>query len=68
LGQKGWAIVNRTEAYRKDRKGDFYVDMDEKTGAWGVFGSETGFCYATFSDLKEAERYVNNLTDGKVGS
>jgi len=57
--------MSRTEAYRKDRKGDFYVDDDEKSGSWGVFGSETGFCYGTFADTADAYRYCNDLTDGK---
>jgi hypothetical protein len=58
--------VNRTEAYQKDRIGDFYVDDDEVTGCWGVFGSETGFCYGTFVDTPEAYKLANNLTDGKA--
>lgn len=58
--------MTRSEAYRKDRKGDFYVDEDDKTNGWGVFGSETGFCYGTFSDTSDAYRLANDLTDGKA--
>jgi hypothetical protein len=58
--------MNRTEAYQKDRKGDFYVDDCEKTNGHGVFGSETGFCYGSFSDAKDAHRLCNDLFDGKA--
>ena len=58
--------MNRSEAYQKDRKGDFYVDDCEETGGHGVFGSETGFCYGSFSDSSDAYRLANDLTDGKA--
>ncbi len=47
--------MNAGEAFQKDKRGDFYADWDDEAGAYGVFGTESGFCYATFSDKGDAE-------------
>ena len=36
-----------------------YVDYDSEFEQWGVFGSDSGFCYATFCDKQEAKDYLN---------
>lgn len=41
-----------------------YVDWDQYTGMWGIFGEDSGFCYDLFLSKKEAddnlnERYLN---------
>lgn len=42
-------------AYQIDKNGEFYVEFDEDIGLYCVFGSETGFCYATYADDQEAQ-------------
>ena len=34
-----------------------YVDLDDETGCWCLFGTETGHAYASFADREEAEAY-----------
>lgn len=48
-------MMTAATARKLDEKGTFYVDWDDVSGAHGVFGTESGFCYATFSDKDEAE-------------
>ena len=33
----------------------FEVDFDTHTECWGIFGTESGFCYRTYSSEEEAE-------------
>lgn len=48
--------VNKREASKLDVAGELYVDPFED--GYAVFGSESGFCYATFNDKSEAQEYV----------
>jgi hypothetical protein len=49
-----------SKALQTDKlKGSFYID--EEVGEYGVFGSETGFCYGLFSSKEEAERRLTEL-------
>jgi hypothetical protein len=50
-----------TEALKKDKNGSYYEKWDVETGMWGVFGSESGFCYLTFSDKFEAYMYAKGM-------
>ena len=45
-------MMNGTEATQMDKGGEFYAE--ETCGMWGVFGTESGFCYATYMDEQEA--------------
>lgn len=38
-----------------------YCDSEPKTGSIGVFGTESGFCYATFDEPTEAAEYACDL-------
>jgi hypothetical protein len=40
---------------------EMYVEWDFDTAAWGVFGEESGFCYATFASKAEAEEWLDRL-------
>jgi hypothetical protein len=33
----------------------YYPEFDAKSGSYGVFGAESGFCYASFSDESDAK-------------
>ena len=48
------------EARVLDSEGTLYVDIDPNGDCtvYGVFGSESGHCYATFCELEEAEAWV----------
>ena len=47
------------EAFQMDKKGDFYIEKDK--GNWGVFGSESGFCYSLNSSKPQAEKELEKL-------
>jgi hypothetical protein len=36
-----------------------WVDFDESTNCWGVFGVDSGFCYSTHSSESEANKRLN---------
>ena len=46
---------------KRDPRDQFYVDPED--GDFGVFGTESGFCYALFSDRGEAERDAQRRTE-----
>lgn len=46
--------MNRTEAESMDH-GSRYVDFDEETQMWGIFGTESGFCYTLHGSKDAAE-------------
>lgn len=48
---------------RPKGKEDKWVDYDEETACWGIFGLDSGFCYALYSSEDEA----NKGLIGKVG-
>lgn len=47
----------RRQGYpRKGKRGEFrYVDFDWEVNMWCIFGSASGFCYATYSNKEEAD-------------
>jgi hypothetical protein len=45
--------MSRRTALRMDES--FYVEFEEITGEWGVFGDNSGFCYSTRSLKNDAE-------------
>ena len=47
--------MTRTQAERIDQ-GSKFVDYEEETNSWGVFGTESGFCYSVHTSKDEAER------------
>jgi hypothetical protein len=50
------ALDGRTAYLLDSGKGTFYAEaVDEDGGDYGVFGSETGFCYSTWSSKDAAE-------------
>ncbi len=50
-------ITNSSDAHKLD-KGSIYEEFDTDTNNYGVFGTESGFCYATFADRRDAVAYV----------
>jgi hypothetical protein len=46
---------------KRDTRDQFYVDREN--GSFGVFGTESGFCYALYSDRGEAERDAQRRTE-----
>ena len=50
--------MNGYEARKLD-KGEMYVDLDEDTDLWCVFGSESGFAYQAFSTEEEADEWLS---------
>ena len=55
-------VMTRDKAITLDKDGEKYVDFDESTNCWGVFGTESGFCYELFSSEKEANDFLNGDT------
>ena len=45
---------------------DKYIDFDESTNDWGIFGTESGFCYELYSSKAEAERVLQKQADTKT--
>lgn len=56
--------MNRTKAYKMDKS--FWSDFDEETGCHGVFGDVSGFCYATFSDPRDADDKAKKMRETKA--
>jgi hypothetical protein len=46
-------MMNRKEAYKLD-EGSAWVDYDEDSACWGVFGTESAFCYSLHAGVDEA--------------
>jgi len=55
------SIMTRISALKKDKKGEFYVA--EADIYWGVFGSESGFCYELVDSSlkKKAIKIADNM-------
>jgi len=51
-------VMNKYKAVKMDKKGELYVEYDSEIEAFGVFGTESGFCYASFTSKKEADAYL----------
>lgn len=41
--------------FRPNYKEDKYVDFDEETACYGIFGTESGFCYGLYFSEEEAK-------------
>jgi len=46
------------EAAELDKNGTLYAEYDDDVAGYGVFGSESGHCYATFCGLAEAQEWA----------
>lgn len=54
--------MTRDEAIQRDRNGGtFYVDDDLDSGGWGIFGSESGFCYELCADYDRAHELAAQM-------
>lgn len=49
------------QAILLDKIGVFYYDWDEEIQMYGIFGSESGFCYHTFTNLEEAKTETKRM-------
>jgi hypothetical protein len=47
-------MMNGHEAAKLD-KGSKYVDFDADSEMYGIFGTESGFCYRLYTSQEEAE-------------
>lgn len=54
-------MSNKLEALRSDPNEEVYADEDESSGVFGVFGLSTGFCYATYADMGNAESKADKI-------
>lgn len=52
--------MNKAEATQLDR-GSVWVDFDEDSSCWGVFGTESGFCYSLHADEESANKKVREF-------
>jgi len=48
--------MNRKEASRVDT--EFYIDYDDESDCWGVFGDVSGFCYALYASQEPAIEWM----------
>lgn len=49
------------ETIERDKPFGFYADFDNETNYYGVFGSETGFCYHLFNSELDAKIEANRM-------
>lgn len=57
------SLRHKKEAQATDK--DFYAEYH--FGMWGVFGTESGFCYATYMDEQEAKDRADLKTHAAKG-
>jgi hypothetical protein len=57
--------LRRDEAHALDSKGGYYVALDEETELWCVFGTESGFAYATYADKLDAELDAEDMNKAR---
>ena len=43
-------------------KDELYVDWDDDSQLWCIFGTETGFCYGTYADEGTANERCVSMT------
>ena len=54
--------MNKIQATKIDKH--FYPDEEsEDSGIYGVFGLESGFCYALYSSFDEANEHADELNN-----
>jgi hypothetical protein len=46
---------------------EVYVDWDEDHEQFGVFGTESGHCYASFGSKEECQEYARRYNDALWG-
>lgn len=77
LPRKGKLKMTRNQAYQLDKDWGFYVDRAYQLGescletevgsiGWGVFGLQSGFCYALLGDETEANR-ISREKNRRIG-
>jgi hypothetical protein len=54
--------LERDKAMIKDTAGSFYAEHDEDHQCYGVFGSETGFCYLRTCSEAQARQEARQMT------
>jgi hypothetical protein len=54
--------MNFKEALKLDRGLDAYVDYDNETQMYGVFGCKSNFCYSLHTDYNQALLSAGALT------
>lgn len=57
------STLNRTDALKLDEEGEFFEEWDPDTGLYCVFGTESDFCYATFSDEGDARKRAGTMNE-----
>ena len=57
--------MTRDEAHQIDQ-GSVYSDLDDKTDCYGVFGTESGFCYELYSTEQEAQERAEARGNNEV--
>ena len=55
--------MTRLDALKLDNNGSFYTDYDEDSACYGVFGTESGFCYALETEDNIAEEIANKMNE-----
>jgi hypothetical protein len=55
--------INRAEAEKLDAKGCKYVDFDEVSNCYGIFGSESSFCYESYMDEHDATSAIRKVEE-----
>ena len=51
---------------RPEKLEEKWVDFDESTQCWGVFGLDSGFCYSLHYTEATALKQLNSVTENKV--
>ena len=47
--------MTKQEAILLDKNGDLWIDLDKESNCYGVFGTESGFCYSLSADKTDAK-------------
>lgn len=54
--------MNHLDDFQQDRRGEFYVDeVADQPDVFGVFGSESGRCYATYLERSKAMKQADAM-------
>ena len=55
-------MMNKTEATKLDQ-GSVWIDKDEDSDCWGVFGTESAFCYSLHASEEDANRKAEEFLE-----
>lgn len=58
--------LTRQRAEKLDATGCKFVDYDEISGCYGIFGSESGFCYESYSDEHDAKSALRRIEELEI--